>query len=57
MIKGKLVSTILKLKATARLIGVSATYRGDVGIKKIKTIMDAQFLKTSAQIQDRELQL
>lgn len=32
IINGKLVSTILKLKAAAKLIGVSATYRGDSGI-------------------------
>jgi len=37
------------------LIGVSATFRGAAGIKKIDTIMDAQFLKTSTEIKDREL--
>lgn len=54
---GKLVSTILKLRAAAQLVGVSATFRSDAGIKKINTIIDAQFLKTPAQIQDRELKL
>jgi len=38
---GKLVSVILKLKAATRLIGVSATYRGDAGVKKINTILGA----------------
>ena len=37
------------------MIGVSATFRGAAGIKKIDTIMDAQFLKTSTEIKDREL--
>ena len=41
VINGKLVSTILKLRASAKLIGESATFRGDVGIDKINTIMSA----------------
>lgn len=52
---GKLVSVILNLKAATQLIGMSATYRGDVGIDKINTIMNAQFLKSPIIIQDREL--
>jgi hypothetical protein len=47
VVNGKLVSTILKLRTTTHLIGVSATFRGDVGVKKINTIMNARFLKTS----------
>jgi hypothetical protein len=57
VVNGKLVSTILKLKAAVQLIGVSATFRGDAGIKKISTIMESQFIKTPAEIKDRELQL
>jgi hypothetical protein len=57
VVNGKLVSPILKLKAVVQLIGVSATFRGAAGIKKINTIMDAQFLKTSTEIKDRELHL
>ena len=38
---GKLVSTVLKLKAAAKVIGMSATFRGDAGISKINTIMNA----------------
>jgi superfamily II DNA or RNA helicase len=41
VVNGKLVSTILKFKAATKLIGVSATFRGDAGIKKISNIMDA----------------
>ena len=43
---GKLISTILKLKAAIKVIGVSATFRGDAGVSKINTIMNALFLKT-----------
>jgi len=46
VVNGKLVSAILKLKAATGLIGVSATYRGDAGVKKINTILGAQFLQT-----------
>jgi hypothetical protein len=55
IVNGKLASAILKLKAAVKLIGVSATFRGDVGSKKINTIMNVQFLKTSDTIKDREL--
>jgi hypothetical protein len=57
VVNGKLVSTILKLRASVKLIGVSATFRGDAGIDKLNTIMSAHFLKTSDTIKDRELQL
>jgi hypothetical protein len=52
VVNGALVSTILKLKNAARLIGVSATFRGDAGIKKISTIMESQFIKTPTEIKD-----
>ena len=54
---GKLISTILKFRAAVKLVGVSATFRGDAGIKKINSMINAQFLKTPVQLQDRELQL
>jgi len=54
---GKLISTILKFRAAVKLVGVSATFRGDAGIKKINSIINAQLLKTPVQLQDRELQL
>ena len=57
LVNGKIVSVILKLKAAAQLIGVSATYRGEAGIDKINTIMNAQFIKTPQLIKERELQL
>jgi hypothetical protein len=56
VVNGKLVSTILKLRSSVKLIGVSATFRGDAGIDKINTIMSANFLKTSDAIKDRGLQ-
>jgi hypothetical protein len=36
---GKLISTILKLKVVDKLIGVSATFRGEAGIDKINAIL------------------
>jgi hypothetical protein len=57
VVNGKLVSTIFKLRNAAGLIGVSATFRGDAGIKKISTIMESQYIKTPTEIKDRELQL
>ena len=41
VVNGKLSSVILKLKAATRLVGVSATYRGNTGVKKINTILGA----------------
>ena len=41
VVNGKLVSVILKLKAATRVVGVSATFRGNGGVKKINTILDA----------------
>lgn len=41
VVNGKIVSVALKLRAAFQLIGVSATYRGETGIKKITAIMDA----------------
>jgi hypothetical protein len=54
-VDGKLISTILKFRAAVKLVGVSATFRGDAGIKKINSMINAQFLKTPVQLQDREL--
>jgi len=56
-VDGKLISTILKFITAVKLVGVSATFRGDAGIKKINSIINAQLLKTPVQLQDRELQL
>jgi len=40
------------------VIGVSATYREDAGIKKITSILrDSVFIKPPQQLQEKELQL
>jgi hypothetical protein len=39
------------------LIGVSATYRGNGGVKKIGTILDASFINSSHNLADKELQI
>ena len=41
VVNGKIISVILKFKDAFQLIGVSATYRGAIGIKKITNIMNA----------------
>ena len=57
VVNGKLASVILKLKAATLLIGVSATYRGNAGIKKIATILDVCFIKSPCNLIEKELQL
>ena len=42
---GKLVSVIQRLSIAEKVIGVTATFRGNAGVKKIKTILpDTSFL-------------
>jgi hypothetical protein len=53
IVNGKVVSPLLKLKAAAKLIGVSATYRGEAGINKITSILETVFIKTVMQIKTR----
>ena len=46
LVNGKVLSVISKLLSAAKVIGVSATYRGDAGIKKITSILkDCVFVK------------
>jgi hypothetical protein len=52
---GKLISVIIKLKTAQKVIGMSATYRGNAGIKKISTILDASFIKSTHNLADKEL--
>ena len=49
---------IQQLTASWKVIGVSATFRGDAGIKKIKTILvDSLFLTTPGDLQEKQLEL
>lgn len=57
IVKGKLISVILKLKAAAQLVGVSATFRGEAGVDKINAILEAQFFKTPVEISEKKLHL
>ena len=51
LVGGKVTSVILKLLKAEQVIGVSATYRGDAGINKIKTITkDLTFIKPPHQL-------
>jgi hypothetical protein len=53
---GRLISAVSQLKSAERVIGVSATFRGDAGIKKIKTILsDSNFLVSPGDLQEKEL--
>ena len=51
----KVVSLMQKLMKAEKLVGLSATFRGDTGMSKITNIMEAKFLETSAQFLEREL--
>jgi len=55
---GRLLSAVSQLTAAVRIIGVSATFRGDAGIKKIKTILtDSNFLTSPEKLQEKQLEL
>lgn len=46
------------MTASGKVIGVSATFRGDAGIKKIKTILvDSLFLTAPGDLQEKQLEL
>lgn len=46
LMNGSVVSVISKLLSAERVIGVSATYRGDAGVKKVTSILqDSIFIK------------
>lgn len=48
---GKVLSVISKLLSAARLVGVSATYRGDAGLDKITSILqNSVFIKPPQQL-------
>ena len=52
----RLVSVLSQLTVAERVIGVSATFRGDAGIKKIKTILlDSIFLIAPGDMQEKQL--
>ena len=54
----KLVSHIQKLLSAEKVIGVSATYRGNNGIDKIANILkDSQYVQPPNILKERELQL
>ena len=57
VVNGKFVSVVLKLKAAAKVIGVSATFRGEAGVDKITTILNARFIKSPFNLIEKELQL
>jgi hypothetical protein len=46
------------MKAAAQIIGVSATFRGDAGIKKITSILtDSTFIYSPHEIKEKELHI
>ena len=54
----KVVSVVSKLLSAAQVIGVSATYRGDAGAKKISQILqNSIFIKPPQELQEKELKL
>jgi hypothetical protein len=58
LVNGKVVSVISKLLSAVKVIGVSATYRGDNGIDKITSILkDSALIKPPSQLREKELKL
>lgn len=58
VVNKRLISVIQQLKISEKVIGVSATFREDAGIKKIKTILvDSLFITIPRNLQERQLEL
>ena len=55
-VNGRLVSVIQRLMAAHKVIGVSATFREEAGIKKITNILfDSLFIIPPVEIKQKEL--
>ena len=51
---GRFISVIQNLMAAKKVFGVSATFRGEAGIKKIKTILaDTLFISAPQNLQEK----
>ena len=58
LVNGRLISVVQQLVSAWKVIGVSATFRSDAGIKKIKTILpDSSFITAPGELREKELQL
>lgn len=58
MIEGKLISVVQLLMSASKVVGVSATFRSDAGVKKIKTILpDTLLIAAPGEFREKELQL
>jgi len=58
VVNGKLISVVQQLTLAEKIIGVSATFRGDAGVKKIKNILsDTLFLSAPEEFKEKDLQL
>jgi hypothetical protein len=56
VVNGRLVSVIQRLMAAYKVIGVSATFREEAGMKKIINILaDSLFITPPAEIKQKEL--
>ena len=56
IVNGKVVSVIGQLLAAERVIGVSATFRGEAGIKKIETLLPGcHFITSPGKFKEKEL--
>jgi hypothetical protein len=54
LVDGKFVSVIKSLLTATRVIGVSATFRGDAGVKKIETILsDSLFIAAPGEFREK----
>ena len=58
VVNGRLVSVIQRLMTAYKVIGVSATFREEAGMKKITNILvDSLFITSPAEIKQKKLQL
>lgn len=58
VIGGKLISVVQHFAIAHKVIGVSATFRGEIGLKKInQMIADSAFINSPFQCREKEMQL
>ena len=57
-VEGRFVSVVQRFASAIKVIGVSATFREEIGLKKIKQmISDSIFINSPVQCKEKEMQL
>ena len=58
VVGGKLISVVQRLAVAHSVIGVSATFRGEIGLKKIKQMIPKSvFISSPIQCREKDIQL